>query len=451
MTAKSCNQVLLIEDESEVREAARLTLELEGFCVEDYASADEALQDIEKNYPGIILSDVRMPGIDGLELLDRLQKLDADLPVLLVTGHGDIKMALQAVRAGAYDFIEKPVAPDHLLEVVKRALQTRQLVLENRKLKHELANLEGFENKIIGNSEAIARLRDMITNIAKTGVDILLHGETGTGKELVANTLHNCSRRSGKFVALNCGALPESVIESELFGHEAGAFTGASKRRTGKIEYANGGTLFLDELESMPMHLQVKMLRVLQERKLERLGGNESITIDVRVVAATKRDLLEAARQGEFREDLYYRLNVASINIPPLRERLEDVPLLFRCFASQSARRLEREEPAPEQSYYQQLLNHNWPGNVRELQNEAERYVLGISTLMNNLEIPSEASNLTLPEQLEAFEKHLLTEALKANQGRVSETAQQLAIPRKKLYLRLQKFNIEKENYLVKK
>ncbi|WP_207062992.1 sigma-54 dependent transcriptional regulator [Motiliproteus sp. SC1-56] len=453
MTTPAFDRVILIEDEVDVREAARLTLELEGFRVAAFSRAEPALETIDADFPGVVISDVKMPGMDGLELLQRVCVKDRELPVILVTGHGDISMAIQAVRKGAYDFIEKPVAPERLVEEVKRALNTRRLVLENRGLKRQLAGRSSLESRVIGNSAGIIRLREMIRNVADADIDVLIHGETGTGKELVARALHDFSkRREGHFVALNCGALPETVIESELFGHEAGAFTGASKRRIGKIEYADGGTLFLDELESMPMHLQIKLLRVLQERSLERLGGNQSIPVNVRVVAATKSDLFEAAARGEFREDLYYRLNVALLQVPSLRERLDDVPLLFTWFVSQSAQRLEREAPALAPEQLSALLAHRWPGNVRELQHEAERFVLGISQLLAGAPNAStqspEREPGSLPEQMESFEKRLLTEALTRTRGRVTEAAERLGIPRKKLYLRLQKFGIDKERFV---
>jgi len=445
-----CNTVILIEDEEDVREAARLTLELEGYSVHTYSSADKALPHISEVLTGIVVSDVRMPGTDGLELLQKIISIDSELPVILVTGHGDIEMALQAVRHGAWDFIEKPVPPDRLIDEVSRAIKSRQLELENRALRQQLDDKQQLDNQIIGSCPAMVALRNQVRNIADADVDILIHGETGTGKELLASSLHQFSKRADKeFVALNCGALPESVIESELFGHEAGAFTGANKRRIGKIEFAQGGTLFLDELESMPMHLQIRMLRVLQERKLERLGGNTSIPVDIRVIAATKCDLLEAASRGEFREDLYYRLNVATLHIPPLRERADDIPLLFRAFVLASATKFGRQEPELNPQHFDLLQQQEWRGNVRELQHEAERLVLGISTLFSQF-TPAAAfcqEQSTLPEQLASYERKLLSEALQKSGGKVQEAAELLGIPRKKLYLRMQKFDLHKEQF----
>lgn len=440
--------IILIEDEADVREAAQMTLELEGYRVKSFSRAASALPLLDSDCPAIVVSDIRMPGMDGMELLAAVMQKDPELPVILVTGHGDISTAIQAVRTGAYDFIEKPVSPERLLEEVQRACRTRRLVLENRALRAALAQPADIDTLIIGNSPVMQQLKQLIRNVADADVDILLHGDTGTGKELIANTLHQCStRREGPFVALNCGAMPESIMESELFGHEAGAFTGASKRRTGKLEYANGGTLFLDELESMPPSLQIRLLRVLQERQLERLGGNASIALDIRVIAATKEDLLQLADAGSFREDLYYRLNVAEVQIPPLQARGEDILLLFQHFLQRSADKLQRPCPTLTPAMTQTLCQHTWPGNVRELQHEAERLVLGISQRLNGSINAPDIAPQSLPDKLAQYERQLLSEALIESGGKVQEAADRLGIPRKKLYLRMQKYQLDKTQY----
>ncbi|MYM97177.1 response regulator, partial [Rugamonas sp. FT81W] len=370
-------QAILIEDEAALRLATSQTLELGGFSVQACASAEEALALLRADYPGVIVTDVRLPGRSGLELLAQAAALDAELPVIVVTGHGDVEMAVSAMRSGAYDFIEKPFAAERLLDAVRRAQERRRLVLENRQLRSDRARHPDMPD-LVGRSAAIEQLKVLIRNIAPVGVDVLINGQTGTGKEVAARLLHAASGRKGNFVAINCGALPESVFESEIFGHEAGAFTGAQKRRIGKLEYAQGGTVFLDEIESMPMALQVKLLRVLQERRLERLGANDTVALDCTIVAATKLDLLQLSAQGQFREDLYYRLSVVSIELPRLRDRRDDIPLLLAHFTADAAARYRR--PLPQWSAQQmaQWQAAEWPGNVRELRNFAERLVLGV-------------------------------------------------------------------------
>ncbi|MEW8014479.1 MAG: sigma-54 dependent transcriptional regulator [Candidatus Sedimenticola endophacoides] len=341
-------QVFFIDDEQHIRIANRQTLELAGFEAQCFSTAEKVLSLLSPEWPGVVVSDIKMPDMDGLDFLARTMEIDRDLPVILVSGHGDISMAVGAIRDGAYDFIEKPFAAEALIETVRRALDKRKLTLENRSLKSELEAQSAPGPRIIGRTPAMQRLRTTIARLADTGADVLIHGETGTGKELVARALHEqSSRRVNHFVAINCGAVPESLIESELFGHEPGAFTGAAERRIGKFEHANGGTLFLDEIESTPLAVQIRLLRVLQERQLERLGSNELIGLDLRVVAATKVDLKAAADRGLFREDLYYRLNVVTLEIPPLRERPEDILLLFHHFVLLANARYNRDTPQP--------------------------------------------------------------------------------------------------------
>lgn len=295
-------QVLLIDDDEHLRQALAQTLDLAGLRVETLADARGVAERVTADWPGVVVSDIRMPGIDGLQLLAQLHQQDADLPVLLITGHGDVPLAVQAMRAGAYDFLEKPFASEALLDAVHRALELRRLVLENRSLRLALADRNELSARLIGQSAPMLRLREQVGALAAIHTDVLILGETGAGKEVVARALHDLSaRKKGPFVAINAGALAESVVESELFGHEPGAFTGAQKRRIGKFEFANGGTLFLDEIESMSPDVQVKLLRLLQERVVERLGGNQLIPLDIRVIAATKEDLRVAADQGRFR------------------------------------------------------------------------------------------------------------------------------------------------------
>ena len=370
-------RVVFIDDEAEVRRANGQSLELEGFAVEAFAAAEPALAAILAVSPGVVVSDVRLPGLDGVGLLARLQRVDPDLPVILITGHGDIRMAVAAMQGGAYDFLAKPYPAEALVASVRRALERRRLVVENRALRARLDAAIEEDPAFLGDSPEIVRLRSLVREVARADVDVLVSGETGSGKEVVAGALHRWSRRAARnLVAMNCGALPDSVVESELFGHEAGAFTGALKRRVGRIEHAHGGTLFLDEIESMPLTLQVKLLRVLQERTVEPLGTNEVRPVDMRVVAATKVDLGQAAAQGTFRDDLYHRLNVITVAIPPLRDRGDDVMLLFQHFLRRAAERFGKAVPPVTPAVRDHLRGHAWPGNVRELENRVKRAVI---------------------------------------------------------------------------
>jgi two-component system C4-dicarboxylate transport response regulator DctD len=441
--------VLLIDDEEEVLLSCAQTLDLEGFRVRAEQRAARALQGLTADWPGTVISDVRMPDMDGFALLAAVQQIDPEIPVILITGHGDVAMAMRAVRNGAYDFIEKPAAPEQLVEIVRRAQEQRRLVLENRALRARLAGLDRLDGRIIGRSAAVARLRTLITDLADTDVDVLIQGETGAGKEVAARSLHDFGRRRDKpFVAVNCGAIPEAMIETELFGHEAGAFTGAQGRRTGKLEYADGGTLFLDEIESMPMSVQVRLLRALQERAIERLGGNALISVNIRVVAATKVDLLELVAEGSFREDLYYRLNVITLPVPPLRERAEDIPLLFVHFAALAAARMGRAEPELGPELLARLLAHHWPGNVRELRNVAERAVLGVQDPLGGLAAELAVSDTEpLAEVMDRVERAVLEAALSRHGGRIGRTAEALGILRKSLYLKMRKHGLDKGQY----
>ena len=444
------DQVIFIDDEAAIRQAVQQWLELSGFSVRTCASAREALALVDRDFPGVLVSDVRMPDLDGLALLERVVALDPELPVIMVTGHGDVPMAVQALRQGAYDFIEKPFTPERLLDSVRRARDKRRLVCENRQLREQVARKGVIEAQLLGVSRAMQTLRRQALELAGTDVNVLIRGDTGSGKEQVARCLHDFSPRASKpFVALNCAAIPESMFESELFGHESGAFTGAQGKRIGRIEHATGGTLFLDEIESMPLAQQVKLLRVLQEKTLERLGSNRSIEVDLRVISAAKPDLLEEVRAGRFREDLVYRLNVAELHIPPLRERREDIPLLFEHFASQAAQRHGRETPPIGAGELAQLLSHDWPGNVRELINAAERHALGLSApVAGNLPGTAHTAGTSLAEQMEAYEAQCLHQALLQHKGNISEVMDQLQLPRRTLNEKMQRHGLSRSDYL---
>lgn len=445
-------QVLFIDDEKHIRTANQQTLELASLEVKCCTSAEEGLEYISADWPGVVVCDIRLPQMDGMQFMRAAHAVDPALPIILITGHGDISTAVQAMRDGAYDFIEKPYSSDRLVKTVQRALEKRALTVENRLLRRELEAHSVPGPRIIGTTFAMEQLRGTIAKVADTGADILILGETGTGKELVARSLHEHSRRrTQNFVAVNCGAVSETIIESELFGHEAGAFTDARNKRIGKFEYANGGTILLDEIESMPMRVQIHLLRVLQERALERLGSNTLIPLDMRVVAASKVDLFKASEEGIFRADLYYRLNVVCITIPPLRERREDISLLFHHFLLVACHRYSKEVPLPNSNQMNALIAHNWPGNVRELRNLTERYVLiGEQyewSLEKMLSGTAKEQKLRLPEQVECFERSLIEQALSSSEGSIKKVVELLGIPRKTLYDKMQKYDLNKSDY----
>ncbi|WP_018604323.1 sigma-54-dependent transcriptional regulator [Uliginosibacterium gangwonense] len=437
---------LLIEDDPHVLYGCEQALYIDEIASVGVDSAEKALRLLTPDYPGVIISDIRLPGMDGMALLREVHERDPDLPVILITGHGDVALAVQAMKDGAHDFIEKPFTPEVLVDITRRALEKRALVLEVRRLRQQLQDRDFIDHRIVGRTPAIERVRRLVRELAPTHASVLIEGETGTGKELIAQALHEASdRRKGHFVAVNCGGLPESLFESEMFGHEAGAFTGAAKRRIGKIEHANGGTLFLDEIESMPTVLQIKLLRVLQEKTLERLGSNAAVPVDCRIVAATKEDLRALADAGKFRADLYYRLNVARIPLPPLRERREDIPLLFEHFLLQASASYGRPTPQITPARMRQLMSHAWPGNVRELRNVAELCVLGIETDAPPFGDHRTPDGLSLPETMDVFERSLIRESLRKHDGNLVLAAQALQIPKTTLRDKIRKLGLAGE------
>ena len=440
-------KIIIIDDDQSIVEALTEMLELEGFKIQSFFDAEEALASLGTDSPAVILSDVRMPKMDGLALLTRLQKLDGELPVLLMSGHGDIPMAIEAVRDGAYDFLEKPLKPDQLVNQLSRAVEKRLLVLENRSLKQNLEQQSGLNEFIIGDSVAIKNIRRHILALAQANVDTIIYGETGSGKDVVARALHRFSQRSDKrFIAINCGGISESLIESELFGHEAGSFTGANKRHIGKIEAANGGTLFLDEIETMPISVQIKLLRVLQDRTIERVGSTTPIPVSLTVIAASKDDLAQLSEDGRFRKDLFYRLNVASLTIPSLKDRPEDILPLFHHYVRKAAEHFVRPLPEIQPTTLTHLLQHNWPGNVRELKNAADRFVLGISeTSLASLQHEDSPTGASYEERMEQYERQILEQGLRATQGQLHEAADLLDLSRKTLYRKMKKHHLDKQ------
>jgi two-component system C4-dicarboxylate transport response regulator DctD len=451
-TAAPAIRILLVEDDDDVRMSTAQALQLAGFDVEVFASAERARSQISFAAPVVVVCDVRLPGLSGADWLPDIRRIDAELPVILVTGHGHIAMAVKAMREGAYDFIEKPFSSERLIAIVRHAVEQRQLSLQVRALHDALENWHGIQAVLIGRSAQMQQVRRTVMALADTSADVLIYGETGTGKELVARCLHDHSeRRRQHFVPLNCGGLPEALAESELFGHEAGAFTSANRTRVGKFEYAHGGTLFLDEIESMPMAVQIKLLRALQERSIERIGSNKAIPFDCRVVAASKEDLVRLSEQQKFRADLYYRIGVAFIELPPLRERREDIPLLFEHFTLAAASRHKREAPLLTSDQLADLMAYAWPGNVRELRNVADRFVLGLlgNRLTQARGADEQGGMLAhgLPQQVEHFERTVILEELRRHKGDQPATAAALGIARQTLYDKLRKFGIAAEEF----
>lgn len=443
--------VIFVDDDPHILQAMAQTLALEDIPVTCHGDAPSALPAITPDFEGIVLCDYNMPGMDGLQMLEKVRAVDDSIPVIILTGQGDISTAVSAMQQGAYDFIEKPFDHEELIELLRHAMEKRQLALENRRLKAQLRHMAKPGPRILGDSPAMQRVLALVNPILEISANILLHGETGSGKDALARYIHESSARGAhNFVAINCGAVPENLIESELFGHEAGAFTGADKRRIGKIEHAHGGTLFLDEVESMPLPLQVKLLRVLEEQRVERLGSNEVRDVDVRIIAATKEDLKALSDTGQFRSDLYYRLNVVKVDIPPLRDRKEDIPLLFHHFVLIAAARYDRESVPLDAGQAAGLMQRSWPGNVRELRNLAERYVLLGPAALNDSESAGAANitgRQTLSEMVDGFERSAIISALNACNGSIKDTMVHLGVARKTLYDKMKKHGLDKAQF----
>lgn len=443
--------VLIIDDEEMVRTALDQWLRLSGFETATASDVGEALAMIDDLHPHVVLTDVRMPGLSGLDLLRSIQERGLPTEVILITGHGDVPMAVEAMRAGAFDFLQKPYVPDQLVASISRAAEQARLKREIADLRRKLDGGETeLATRLVGTSRVMEELRRAVLELASIPADIIILGETGTGKEVVARCLHDFSPRAkGPFVAVNCAAIPAELIESELFGHEGGAFTGASGQRIGKFEYANGGTLLLDEIESMPLLAQAKVLRVIQERVVERLGSNKQIALDLRIVAASKVDLGAESRAGRFRADLYYRLNMATLDLPPLRDRGDDSVILFHFFLAEAARRFGRPIPSLHPADINALLSHGWPGNVRELKAAADRFALGLGATGRSIgdiigQRTPVAAGVSLAERLAAYERHLIEAELDRNADSIVATAEALQVPRRTLSEKMSRLGVKR-------
>lgn len=432
MTQQTPQKILLVEDDGPFSAALADSFAIAGFEIESHGDGQSALASLAVALPGVIVSDIRMPRVDGHDLLEAVLARDPELPVILMTGHGDIAMAVAALKQGAYDFIAKPFATDHLIASVRRALETRRLILENRRLRQAASEAEDTF-PLLGQTPIMARLRETIRQVASADVDVLVEGETGTGKELVARLIHRWSRRrSRSFVAVDCAALPDAIADETLFGNRV---------RRGRIAEADRGTLFLDEIDDMSPMLQGRLLRVVEERELPSATG-EPTALDLRIVAATKTDLHALVTESRLRAGLLYRLETVRIRIPPLRERRADVGQLFSTFLDEAARQHGAPRPQIDAAIEARLLTHDWPGNVRELRNYATQVVLGLTSARN-----TSLSELSLSDQMDQFEAGVLRAALERFDGDITEVAQALKLPRRSLYARLQRQNINPATY----
>jgi DNA-binding NtrC family response regulator len=459
-------RILIAEDSANTREHLRAYLEKNGhYQVDVAADGTAALELLTGSNYSILLTDLKMPGMDGMGLIEHVRQKQMPVTMIVVTGYGSIDQAVQAMRLGAYDFLTKPVDPDHLRLVIERAFRERGLMDELMQLREQIRSQHAYQSMVSKNPRMHA-VFELISNVGQTTTTVLIEGETGTGKEQVARAIHLASarHRKGEMVAVNCAALPENLLESELFGHEKGAFTGAVGSRQGRFELADGGTIFLDEVGDIPAAMQAKLLRVLQERRFERVGGTHTIEVDVRVIGATNRSLRRLVKQGRFREDLYYRLNVIKIEVPPLRERLEDVPLLATHFAARYARVGEPpKEITPEAM--ERLLAHQWPGNIRELENAIERAcVTARGPCIQAGDLPAEvvappatdnfrALDLDRPlgellrEATQQMEKLYLRKALSKSRGNVGRAAQICGLSRRSISAKLAEYHIDKTEF----
>ncbi len=444
--------ILIADDEKNIREGLGKALEMEGYEVLLAEDGQEAFERVGDEEVDLVIADLKMPRMSGEELLRRLVDMHPTVPVIILTGHGTIESAVQAMRAGAFDFVTKPVNLDRFSLLVRRALSTRELVLQHRHMQEELDKRRSFTN-IIGTSSQMKRIFEKIQQVAPTRASVLVTGESGVGKELVADAIHNLSGRKDRpFIKVHCAALSESLLESELFGHEKGAFTGAVSRRRGRFELANGGSIFLDEIGEIAPSVQIKLLRVLQEKTFERVGGEETIEVDVRVISATNRDLKNDIAVGNFREDLYYRLNVVNIDVPPLRERKDDIPLLAAAFIREFAKENNKPVEAIDPKARAALYAYSWPGNIRELRNCIESAVVMCKgTIIQLDDLPpgitesddSDVIRVEVGATLSKAEREVIRRTLLHYNGNKSKTSEVLGIGRKTLHRKIKEYNLE--------
>jgi len=456
---KSC-QILLIDDEDDIRETLTTLLNMNGYTVTALPDGPSAIEEVKKEKYQMVITDLMLPEMNGIDIIKNIKEVDPDIQCIVITGYATVSTAVEAMKAGAFDYLMKPFNSSEIMMLIKRALEFQELHAENQQLKKNLESKYRFEN-LIGNSEGIKKVCSLIEKVAETDSTILILGESGTGKELVARTIHyNSHRKNRPLIPINCGAIPENLLESELFGHEKGAFTGASSTRIGRFELADSGSIFLDEIGEMSPALQVKLLRILQQREFERVGGTKTIKVDVRIIAATNIDLEKAVQIGKFREDLYYRINVIPIVIPPLRERIEDILLLAEYFLEYFNRTKKKSIKGFSQEAMNLLINYRWPGNIRELENLIERLVIlkgdgivypeDLPDKVRIIRFEEGIIPLTIPDGginlkdvVEEFENNLIVQALQKAQGVKNRAAQLLSLNRTTLVEKLKKKKLD--------
>lgn len=463
-------EILVVDDESGHRQMIKAVMGDEGYDVLEAENGQKCLELLQKKNVDVILLDMKMPVMDGMSVLEELQQMKSPSPVIMLTAFGSVGSAVEAMKAGAFDYLTKPADIEELKVVVRKAYEFRLMTMENAGLKSKIKSLQQQVN-IIGQSRAMRHVMELVEQVGPTEANVLILGESGTGKELIAKALHKASlRKDGPLVKVNCAALPEELLESELFGYYKGAFTGAVKDKPGRFQLAEKGTLFLDEIAEMPMHLQAKLLRALQERVVEPLGAVSEVKVDVRLMAATNKDLIHEVDEGKFRQDLYFRLNVLEVEIPPLRERLDDLPLLVNHFIRELGEKNRKQVRGADRSFLEALKDYYWPGNVRELENVVERaIILSRSDILNKSDLPQavferkisaekkqstqgnstdRAASSSIEDYVEDAEKKALLEAIEINNGHREKTAQYLGISRRSLQYKLKKYGLIRSHFL---
>jgi len=442
--------ILIVDDEASVRDSLYQWFKADGYRVDTAEEATSALKKLQENPWDIILLDIKMPGMDGIELQSRIKQIDKNIVTIIITAYAAVDTAIQALKDGAFDYVTKPIDPDDLSRLIRNAIEKRRLVTENIQLRQQIEELL-LPDEVVGESPAMKRVMEMVNTVAKTDSTVMILGESGTGKELIARAIHSrSSRRYFPIITINCGAYPEGLLESELFGHEKGAFTGAMYRRKGKLEMADKGTLFLDEIGNISEKMQMDLLRVIETKNFTRLGGDKAIDVDFRVISATNKDLEKAIKEGSFREDLYYRLNVFSILLPPLRERRTDIPLIAKYFLSKYAQSMNKNVVDFSPQAMEMFIGYDWPGNIREVRNVVERAIVvaqGPQIQVEDISFPFPSpATPSGGASLEEVEKDQILKILNQTKGNIAQAAEILKISRLTIYNKIEKYHLKKDD-----